>query len=181
MRLVILESPYACKTPGLGYHARAMKVQENIGYARACLRDSLLRGEAPIASHLLYTQSGVLDDDVEAERKMGIEAGLAWGARADASVFYLDYGFSSGMGLGLQRAHRERRDIEFRALGKLCVKLIVDTSPGWEYPYLPGENKAALWLRGVFTHETLKDLATAVKDSLMHNHGVRFEIEKVKP
>jgi hypothetical protein len=118
MRLVILESPYACKTPGLGYHARAMKVQENIGYARACLRDSLLRGEAPIASHLLYTQSGVLDDDVEAERKMGIEAGLAWGKHADASVFYLDHGFSSGMGLGLVRAYRERRQIEFRMLGR---------------------------------------------------------------
>lgn len=49
MRLVILESPYAGN------------IEKNVAYARACVRDSLSRGEAPIASHLLYTQpaSGV--------------------------------------------------------------------------------------------------------------------------
>lgn len=50
---VILESPYAGE------------IDRNIRYARACVRDSLLRGESPIASHLLYTQSGILDDDIE--------------------------------------------------------------------------------------------------------------------
>lgn len=49
MRRVILESPFA------GH------VESNIEYARACIRDSLLRGEAPLASHLLYTQPGILD------------------------------------------------------------------------------------------------------------------------
>ena len=34
MRLVILESPYAGD------------IERNVAYARACLRDSLLRGEA---------------------------------------------------------------------------------------------------------------------------------------
>ena len=48
MRRVIIESPYA------GF------VKRNEDYARECLRDSLMRGEAPIASHLLYTQPGVL-------------------------------------------------------------------------------------------------------------------------
>jgi hypothetical protein len=43
-----------------------------------------LRGEAPIASHLLYTQPGVLNDGVPAERAHGIEAGLAWLRAADA-------------------------------------------------------------------------------------------------
>lgn len=38
---VILESPYAGD------------VEKNIEYARLCLKDSLLRGESPIASHLL--------------------------------------------------------------------------------------------------------------------------------
>ena len=42
MVLVLLESPYA------GY------VERNLAYARACMRDCLLRGEAPFASHLLY-------------------------------------------------------------------------------------------------------------------------------
>lgn len=64
MRLVVLESPYAGD------------VERNVRYARAAVRDCLDRGEAPIASHLLYTQPGVLDDLVPAERAMGIEAGL---------------------------------------------------------------------------------------------------------
>src|SRR5690606_40243334 len=55
-RLVIVESPYAAKE----FFDRV----RNQDYARAALRDSLLRGEAPFASHLLYTQAGVLDDDI---------------------------------------------------------------------------------------------------------------------
>ena len=43
-----------------------------MAYARACVADCLRRGEAPIASHLLYTQPGVLDDDVPEERAQGI-------------------------------------------------------------------------------------------------------------
>ena len=57
MRRVILESPYNGGTDG------------NVTYARACFRDSLLRGEALIASHLLYTQPGVLRDNVAGERE----------------------------------------------------------------------------------------------------------------
>lgn len=85
MRKVILESPYS------GF------VQRNIEYARLCVKDSLLRGESPIASHLLYTQEGILDDLIPEERNLGIDAGLAWLSVADAHVFYDDYGYSSGM------------------------------------------------------------------------------------
>jgi hypothetical protein len=56
--------------------------------------DSLLRGEAPIASHLLYTQPGVLNDQVADERRLGIEAGLAWLRAAKATVVYQDLGIS---------------------------------------------------------------------------------------
>lgn len=94
MRLVILESPYAGN------------VDLNVRYARACMRDCLLRGEAPIASHLLYTQLGVLDDLIPAERAAGIEAGLAWALHADLAVFYTDLGWSPGMA-----AASERHDI----------------------------------------------------------------------
>jgi len=85
MKLVILESPYAGD------------VQANVAYARACLKDCLGKGEAPIASHLLYTQPGVLDDNIADERVLGIEAGLAWRKVADAAVFYVDRGWSGGM------------------------------------------------------------------------------------
>ena len=71
MKRVILESPYAAATSEI--------VERNIDYAREALRDSLLRGEAPIASHLLYTQRGVLNDRIPEERALGILAGLSWG------------------------------------------------------------------------------------------------------
>ena len=46
--------------------------------ARACVRDSLLRGEAPIASHLLYTQPGVLGDNVAGEREPELLPAWRW-------------------------------------------------------------------------------------------------------
>lgn len=84
-RLVVLESPYAGA------------VRRNVAYARACMADSLDRGEIPFASHLLYTQRGILDDKDPADRALGIAAGLAWGAHAMAAVFYTDLGMSRGM------------------------------------------------------------------------------------
>ena len=104
MRLVILESPYAGD------------VVINMAYARACLRDCLLRGEAPLASHLLYTQSGVLDDTLPEERALWIEAGLCWGQLAQATVVYTDRGISLGMTEGIDRAKREGRPVELRSL-----------------------------------------------------------------
>lgn len=85
MKLVILESPYGGA------------VEQNVKYGRSCLKDSLNRGESPIASHLLYTQEGVLDDNLLHERSMGISAGLAWLTKADLQVFYTDNGWSAGM------------------------------------------------------------------------------------
>lgn len=85
MRLVIVESPYAGD------------VDANVAYARAAVRDSLNRGEAPLASHLLYTQPGILSDDVPEERQWGIDAGLAWRRVAESAAFYVDHGWSAGM------------------------------------------------------------------------------------
>jgi hypothetical protein len=89
MRLVILESPYA--------PSDTHSTQEHIEYARACVKDSLARGEAPIASHLLYTQPGILNDLDPVQRALGISAGLAWRYVADHHVFYIDLGWSTGM------------------------------------------------------------------------------------
>lgn len=94
MRLVILESPWKDN------------IRRNRNYARKCVKDCLKRGEAPIASHLLFTQAGILNDNDAAERKLGIDAGLAWSEVAEAAVFYADYGFSFGMQCAL-KAHAE--------------------------------------------------------------------------
>lgn len=111
MKLVILESPYGNKN--------ARMVQENVMFARLCLHDCLLRGEAPIASHLLYTQEGVLRDDVPEERAVGIAAGIAWRRVADYSVFYTDRGWSSGMLCALESAVEEKRLFFIRGLLEL--------------------------------------------------------------
>lgn len=104
MRLVIIESPYAGA------------VERNIAYAKAAVRDCLRRGEAPYASHLFFTQDGILDDLKPDERGLGIAAGLAWGARADATVVYADFGMSGGMLQGIERARAEERPVEVRTL-----------------------------------------------------------------
>lgn len=83
MKKVIIESPFAGD------------VKRNIEYAKLCLKDSLNRGEAPFASHLLYTQ--VLNDEISEERELGIKAGFEWGNVADLRAFYIDYGISPGM------------------------------------------------------------------------------------
>lgn len=105
---VILETPYAA---GNGY-----TIQVHVRYARMCMADCLRRGEAPLASHLLYTQPHVLRDSVEEQRAMGIAAGLQWGAICDYVVVYTDLGISSGMKQSVA-IHREmKKEIHLRIL-----------------------------------------------------------------
>jgi hypothetical protein len=104
MRRVIVESPYAGD------------IIRNEAYARACIKDCLNRGEAPFASHVLYTLESILDDSVPEQRALGMEAGFAWGSVADATIVYLDLGMSSGMQEGITRASKEGRLVEFRFL-----------------------------------------------------------------
>lgn len=113
MRRVIVESPYGGD------------VETNVRYARAAVRDALARGEAPLASHLLYTQPGVLDDDVPSERAWGIDAGLAWGSVAEATVVYCDLGVSKGMAKGIEHAEAMGRPIEYRSLPGFKLKVAV--------------------------------------------------------
>ena len=103
-KLVIIESPYSGD------------VEANVRYARACVRDSLMRGAAPIASHLLYTQPGILNDDVREEREHGINAGLAWLRVADLSAVYTDLGISEGMKFGIATAEDAGVPVEYRTI-----------------------------------------------------------------
>ncbi len=114
MKRVILESPYAGKSRWrvIAFFQRIA----NRRYARQCVRDSLMRGEAPIASHLLYTQPGILWDDDPVEREWGIEAGLSWADVADGSVVYVDRGISRGMQFGIDRARYAGLNVDMRSL-----------------------------------------------------------------
>lgn len=99
---VIIESPYAGD------------IALNTAYARQCIKDSLDRGEAPFASHLLYTQ--VLDDSKTKERNLGIQVGLDFGRLCDMTVVYTDLGISSGMTIGIESAKSHGRPIEWRTI-----------------------------------------------------------------
>jgi len=104
MKRVILESPYAGS------------IERNIKYARECIKHSLSLNEAPIASHLLYTQEGILNDEIEEERNLGINAGLVWKEVADSHVFYIDLGISKGMQFAIDYASKNDIEIEFRKI-----------------------------------------------------------------
>jgi hypothetical protein len=108
MRRVILESPYKGQT--------VQETVANIDYARRCICDCLARKEAPIASHLLFTQEGILRDDDPQQRELGINAGLAWQTVADAVVVYQDRGISPGMDLAIDRAKFYNITVEYRRL-----------------------------------------------------------------
>lgn len=102
--LVVIESPYAGDT------------EANLTYARRAMDDSLERGENPIASHLLYTQPGILNDADPEERQRGIDAGLAWGAHADAIAFYTDRGMSPGMRRAEEYWRSRGKQIVYRSM-----------------------------------------------------------------
>lgn len=129
MRLVIMESPYAGAT--------GEDILGNLAFGRACLKDCLVRGEAPLATHLLYTQEGVLDDRDAADRALGIEAGHAWVKQASAMVVYVDHGVSEGMRKGITRAVQSGCPVIFRYLQKSArlaeirglVQALVDAYP----------------------------------------------------
>jgi hypothetical protein len=104
--LTIIESPFAGD------------VDAHIKYAQRAMSDSLNRGEFPYASHLLFTQPNILNDNIPEQRQLGIDAGLAWGKFASLSAVYTDYGISRGMEYGIERAKQEGRPVEFREIGK---------------------------------------------------------------
>ena len=115
MKLVVIESPYAGD------------VRTNLRYLRACMADCLARGEAPYASHGLYTQPGVLDDNIQEQRELGIEAGMAWRKVAELTAVYTDLGVSIGMKFGTEDALRRGCPVEYRRI------------PGWSLEELISE------------------------------------------
>jgi len=90
MKRAIIESPYSGD------------IVRNKAYARLCCLDSIGRGEAPFAGHLLYTQ--FLDDATPAERKKGLDCDFAWMAPADVVAVYTDHGITPGMQAGIDMA-----------------------------------------------------------------------------
>lgn len=106
MNRIIIESPWRGAT--------LREELRNSQYARRALKHSIELGEAPFASHMLYTQ--VLNDHRLDERELGMKAGWAWIDVADYLVFYNDYGMSIGMQAALQYAGTKLH--YFRQIGR---------------------------------------------------------------
>ncbi len=103
---VAIESPYAALA-----HTT---VDDHVQYARLCMTDSLLKGEAPFLSHLLYTQA--LADNVPEQRRLGMRAGLALSERLDFAAIYYDLGISPGMVKAIQHYREIGKRQELRRL-----------------------------------------------------------------
>ena len=110
MNPVIVESPYAGN------------VKKNLTYSRFCMHDCLVNyNEAPFASHLLYTQEHILNDDVPLERRLGIDAGFVWRSlqfegAAIPTVFYVDLSWTPGMLEGVEDCRLKWSEYCFRIL-----------------------------------------------------------------
>lgn len=130
LRLVIIESPLGSRVDGtkldLSSPEGLAEFERNQAYARRAMLDSLRRGEAPFASHVLYPL--VLSDAKPEERKLGMAAGFAWaevlttetdpGNRRPWRVVYVDYGTTPGMQEGIERARALGQRIEYRRIGR---------------------------------------------------------------
>ena len=124
--VISIESPYRPPEDLLGTGEWLIILRRNVNYARALYRYALKQGFAPFASHLNYAQPGVLDDEDEAERWWGIEAGKAVErAAAEQSWFGVDYGMSVGMGYGEKAAKEQGRPTR-----------IIELGPDWEDKWL---------------------------------------------
>lgn len=150
---VIIESPCAAASAG--------GLDRNLRYLRAALADCLQRGEAPFASHALYTQPGVLRDEDPAERATGIAAGFAWRPVAERTVVYGDLGISGGMRAGIEHAGSIGQPVEWRSL------------PGWAQPTGPPEEGGRMIFAGIDELTVLGTVAIGQRDE-----RVRIEVRE---
>lgn len=109
---VIIESPYRATD--------VYSIEQHKAYLLHALADSVRRGEAPFASHLLIPE--ILDDDTPYERALGIRCGLTWGQLCDKVVVCSDLGVSNGMKQAIAFYKEIGKPIEWRSLPDRIVR-----------------------------------------------------------
>lgn len=107
-KLIYICSPYRAENDVI--------MQRNIDYARELTRSVLLQGGVPVTPHLYMTQC--LDESVEGERKIGLEAGTEILRRCDVVVVGVKYGISEGMAAEIQCAKGNGILIEYTGAGR---------------------------------------------------------------
>jgi len=134
---VQIESPFGAPT--------REGIITNVAYALIAMHDSLWRGEAPFASHLLYTQ--MFNDNDADERRIGIEAGLVIAKHAQVTALYEDLGISTGMRMGMEHAEKVGRPIDHRRLYDASCSLVEIQEQIRANSPLPFETIAAVYAR----------------------------------
>lgn len=127
VRFVNIESPYKGKNE--------TEMRRNLLYARFCVRDCLLRGEIPLASHLFFTQPGMVDDRIRLEIKRANDAEkiLIESLPNVSTVVYSDLGITSRMKKRIGEAKQRGRNIEYRVLERDWEKKALRLAE--EHPY----------------------------------------------
>lgn len=112
---VIIESPFNYRAGDeFNYKFNKFEImRQNLNYAQMALDHSLSLGEAPMASHLLYTQ---VWRETKENREQGIAAGLAWLPASDLHAFYVDLGMSPGMQAAATKSEEMRHPFVIRRL-----------------------------------------------------------------
>ena len=101
---VILESPFA--------NEDTQKFNDNYFYLCVAARKIMIeKDDAPLFFHALYTQ--FLNDDVQAERNLGLYKSFEYHSGADNKTYAIDRGISKGMILGAEDALKKGMDIKF--------------------------------------------------------------------
>ena len=104
VRRVVVVSPFVGDSEG------------NAIYARNCVRDCLVRGEAPVFPELAYLDSGVLDFGSEEDCLTAEITSRALEVGADALVVYNDLGIEPNMLSAIERSARAGVPVEYRSL-----------------------------------------------------------------
>lgn len=108
-KATVILSPFMAEDPS---RANAMA-----RYAKRCVQDSLLKNEAPVASHYFYYE--VLNSNLSIERDIGLQSQLTWVQHAELIAVYIDMGITQAMDLAINVAKLANKKIEFRKIGKV--------------------------------------------------------------
>lgn len=109
-RTALLVTPFMAEDPS--------KAARMVRYALRATRDSLNKGEAPLASHLFFSE--VLNIRNPIERDIGLQSQLNWMKACDVVVVYLDFGITPAMQVAINNAILRHRKIEYRTIGAVA-------------------------------------------------------------
>jgi hypothetical protein len=112
MQCVLLETPCSGNEHPIIYEK----------YAKACIRDSLLRNEAPLSGFLLYKQPDILNHLVYNEKILGRLAELEWSKSCKRMLVYKDLGITKEMQRNIDNAIAIDQIVEYRILNDAQFK-----------------------------------------------------------